>query len=234
VPSALLGAVESRARFGGIDFARTRAWSDELNYAATVHLNVRGRDLLGTIEDVDAAVADLTRLLLGWRIEGRPVVERVRTRAQALPGPAGEGGPDLVLELARPGGYSYTLLPSVRVARGVTERRITPAERVGGKGLGTNGAHRPEGVLVLHGPPFRAGVTVDARLEDALPTLFAAMGQPIPGFVEGRVLSEALVDPPSLRRAAVEPPPSISAATPLSPAQARLLRGRLERLGYLG
>lgn len=243
LPPALLGRAESRARYGGIDFAATRAWSDEMNYAATIHLNVRGRDPAGTIDDVDAATADLTRALLAWRVDGHPVVDRVIPRRDAFPGAAADGAPDLVLELHLPGGYSYAVLPSARVPAGTTWRRLEPHEHVGGKGLGPNGSHRPEGVLMLNGPAFRRGARLCAGVADVLPTLLTAVGEPVPAYVEGRVLVESLVASPaspslspSGSRSTSPPGPAFPASPPsrpTPPAEARRLRERLERLGYL-
>lgn len=227
VPPGWLAAAETRARWGTIDFRRTRAWSDELSYAPTIHLNVRGREPWGTVDDVDRAVADLERALLAWTVEGRPVVERVVRRAEAWRGPAAEGAPDLVLELALRDGASLTPLPSARVPAGTTWRRLDPAEHAGGKGLGTNGAHRPEGVLLLHGPGVRRGARVEAGLVDVLPTLLALLGEPAPEGVEGRVIAGALVDP-------AEPPrlPAPAPARPRPGGGHLALRRRLEQLGY--
>ncbi len=213
IPGTWLGRVESAARWGNIDFARTRAWSDELNYAATVHLNVAGRDPLGTVGDVDAAIAELRRLLLDWRIEGKPVVKAVHTRAEAFPGPGGACGPDLVLELTLEDGYSRTLLPSARVPAGTTWRRLAPQEFHGGKGLGMAGSHRQHGVLVLHGPGVRTGVELPAAapldlrdddtrgpcMADVAPTLLHLLGEAIPPHVEGRVLAAAVREAPERR-----------------------------------
>lgn len=233
IPAHWLGDAETRARYGGIDFTRTRAWSDETSYAASIHLNVRGRDPLGTVTDVEGATRDIERLLLDWRIDGAPVVAHVRRRSEVMSGPASATAPDLILELALHGGYSATPLPSSRVAPGVTWRRLSPAEFVGGKGLGMNGSHRPEGVLILHGPAFRAGVSTTARVEDILPTLLHALGEPVPGHVEGRVLVEAFCAGAPPRSAAAGPTAPSGLLLPRRPGQAAHARERLRALGYL-
>jgi len=232
VPDRLLSAVETRVRWGGIDFARTRAWSDEMNYTATVHLNLRGRDPAGTIADADAAVTALTRLFLDWRVDGAPVVERVRRRDEVCRGPAAEGAPDLVLELALHQGASPVVLPSAGVPAGTTWRRLSPEEHLGAKGAGMNGAHRPDGLLVLHGPPWAPGREVRASVEDVLPALLAGLGEPVPDWVEGRVPPGALRAEGPLERDATPcpPPPRIRPTAPLAAAS---VADRLSRLGYL-
>ncbi len=231
LPAELLGRAESATRYGDVDFSATRAWSDEMNYAATIHLNVRGRDPLGTIDDVAAASRDLSRALLGWEVDGQRVVERVYTRDELFRGEGAAGAPDLVLELALRDGYSYTMLPSARVPAGTSWRRFAPHEHVGGKGLGMNGSHRQHGVLVLSGEGVRDGVTMDACMMDPMPTLLHLLGEPIPAHVEGRVLHEALRDArPELRSAAAE---RAAAPRPLDARESDDVRRRLEKLGYL-
>lgn len=231
VPDAWLGGIESRTRYGDIDFTATRAWSDEMNYAATIHLNVRGRDPDGTIEDVEAATRALTRELLAWEVEGVPVVARVWRREECVRGPAADGAPDLILELALRGGYSVTVLPSSRVSPGTVWRRLLPAEHVGGKGLGMNGSHRQHGVLILNGPAFRRGVATEADVIDVLPTVLHALGEAVPDHVEGRVLEEALAGPEPVERVTVAA--SMPRPRPYGSAQSDAVRRRLERLGYL-
>jgi hypothetical protein len=135
----------------------------------------------------------------------------------------------LVLTLALTAGGSYTLLPSTRVERGTLWRRLEPREHVGGKGLGMNGAHRQHGVLLLHGPMFRAG-EVDAAVWDIAPTLLHALGEAIPGHMEGRVLDVfSAEDAPRRSAAAVF---SSSGAT-ARPGDDDAIRRRLAKLGYL-
>ena len=57
--------------------------------------------------------------------------------------------PELILELNLEHGYTYTLLPSIRVEKGTTWRTLESSEWQGGKGLGMNGSHRQYGVLLL-------------------------------------------------------------------------------------
>jgi predicted AlkP superfamily phosphohydrolase/phosphomutase len=229
LPPQLLGRAESAARFGEIDFAHTRAWSDELNYAATIHLNLKGREAQGILPDRGAAIRELSSLLLDWRVEGRQVIQKVIPREQAMSGPATEGAPDLYLDLALEEGFSATLLPSGRVPRGTLSRRLAPEEWVGGKGLGMNGSHRPEGVFLLHGPGVRPG-RVEANVADVMPTLLSLTRQPIPLHCDGKVLHHALLDPEEHREALSFIPPTPRLFTD---REDNAIRKKLERLGYL-
>ncbi|MSP54844.1 MAG: hypothetical protein EXR69_04450 [Myxococcales bacterium] len=227
-PSAWLGRAETLTRYGAIDFHSTRAWSDEMNYAATVHLNVKGRDPNGTIENVPLAVEALSAALRSWTVEGSHVVADVVVNPAARHGAA-----DLTLQLATPGGYSYTLLPSVRVPAGTTWRRLDRAEQIGGKGLGTNGAHRQQGIMAFRGPGFPSGEVV-AGVEDVAPTLLAALGHAVPAHMEGRVLTGGADG--ALRTADGAGQSTIGrVAHPQRSALAdgRALERRLQSLGYL-
>jgi hypothetical protein len=62
------------------------------------------------------------------------------------------------------------------------------------------GYHDPVGLLAINGPGIRAGGSLDDCTNlDIAPTLLTLMGLPVPDYMEGRVLSEALVsDAPSV------------------------------------
>jgi len=231
LPNAVLSAVESSARYGDIDFSKTRAFSDEMNYAATIHLNVAGRDACGIVQDRKAAIQELRALLLSWEVEGQQVVESVRDREDLYSGQAVGLSPDLVLELNWADGYTYTLLPSARVPAGQTWRRIASSEHAGGKGMGMNGTHRQHGLLVLWGQGVRPGVQVQANMADCLPTLFSLMGHPIPEWWDGRVLREALEK--AQPRYKEGPAPQVGPAAPTSGQDAVEIERRLRSLGYL-
>ncbi len=97
--TALPSALESRARFGAIDFTRTQCFSDELNYMPAVHLNLAGREPEGVVQprDIPQVRARLTAALLslrdpltgrtrgGRRTPPRGLVRRPLRRARARP-----------------------------------------------------------------------------------------------------------------------------------------------------
>lgn len=224
LPGSLVGQVESRSRYGDLDKASTRAVSDEMNYAATLSLEVPEGER-------EEAFASLIPLLESWTVDGHKVVETVHRGEDLFEGPAAHHGPDLVLTLALRDNYTYTLLPSARASRGQTWREFTEEEYVGGKGLGMNGTHRQHGVLLLHGAGIAEGVEVEASMPDIAPTLLHLLGESIPDHMDGRVLSDALsVRRPVMRSASEAFGSSGSSA---SSKESAAIRKRLERLGYL-
>src|SRR5579875_3585866 len=229
----LAGRIEGRHRYGGVDWRRTAAFSDELDYHPSVWINLRGREPEGTVA---AAAYEATRervaaALLDWRDErGERVIARVWRREELYHGPCVDRAPDLLLELAEPGGYRPSCLPSG--GPGPALRRLAPAERGGGKGAGMNGSHRRDGLVVLAGAGVRAaGELPAAEITDVLPTLLALAGLPVPADLDGRPLAAALA-----RRPRVGAPAGIPASappTPLDRTAEREIAARLAALGYL-
>jgi len=227
VPDAILGSIESKSRYGDIDFSHTTAVSDEMNYAATIRLNLPLDDTAGRAKAVDG----LRALLMTWEVDGHRVVRSVSTREELYEGSCVGDSPEIIVEFENRDGYSYTLLPSARVAKGTTWRVLDKEEFPGGKGLGMNGTHRQHGVLSLWGNGVAAGVEIEAGMPDIAPTLLHLMGEGIPAHMDGQVLSGAL-------KSGQEPmltPPIEEQRSPaaVSPEEADALRARLERLGYL-
>jgi predicted AlkP superfamily phosphohydrolase/phosphomutase len=223
--------LEGWSRFGAIDLARTRAFSEELNYAPSIWINVRGRDPFGTVApgaEYETAVAAITADLLAWRHPETeaPIVHRVHRRDAVYHGPAVDGAPDLVLELELEGGYSFACLPSSSGDR-ASVRRLAFGEHVAGKGGGMNGSHRAEGLWVLHGPAVRACRGAAASIVDVAPTVLHLAGLPVPAWMDGVVLpgtpGHPLID---------ESEPRVPHDAPVSDGEAELWR-RLVALGYL-
>ncbi|HZW03638.1 MAG TPA: hypothetical protein VFF68_06915, partial [Anaerolineaceae bacterium] len=80
-----------------VDWARTRAYAVGLN---SLYLNLAGREGQGSLPPAEAPslAAALQSELGAWRgPDGRAVVQRVYTRAEALEGPLATYGPDLLV-----------------------------------------------------------------------------------------------------------------------------------------
>jgi len=243
VPHPLLGTavrrlpaaasrLESAHRFAGIDWARTTAFSEELDYHPSVWLNVRGRDPEGTVAaaDYDATAARVAGALADWRdADGRAVVRRVWRRDELYRGPWVHRAPDLILELEPVDGYTPCCLRSA--GPGPALRRLAPSEHGGGKGAGMNGSHRRDGVVVLAGAGVRTGGQLPpADVVDVLPTLLALAALPVPDGLDGRPLVAALAAPPLFGTDDVAgPPPPV----PFDAADEADVRRRLAALGYL-
>jgi predicted AlkP superfamily phosphohydrolase/phosphomutase len=205
--------LESAARFGGIDFARTRAFSEEANTQPGVWINLAGREARGTVAPAEheRVCAEVSGALVDWKLpDGSPVVARVRRREEVYTGPYVDRAPDLVVELALDAGYGLSLAPTPRVPGTASLRELASHEWAGGRGRGMNGTHRSEGVWIEHGtgaPAFPGGA---GRLVDASAAILRTLGLP------------------------VSTAPSAPAAPPAATTEEEaIVAERLRRLGYL-
>ena len=211
----LASRAESASRFGGIDWARTTAWSEELNYFPSIRVNLRGREPLGRVE-ATAYRAFCERLcaeLRAWE----PIAQAWH-RDELFDGPYVARAPDIVLEFALENGYSHSCL---RARGGPPFRRIGSEEYLGGKERGMNGNHRPTGVLFLS-KPTPAGFT---RLEDIAPTVLAELGVPAPPMDGASLLEPGTA-------ASAETPGAAPGGRTYSPDESAAIERRLRDLGY--
>jgi predicted AlkP superfamily phosphohydrolase/phosphomutase len=225
----LADRVESRARFGGIQWRRTRAFSEELNYFPSVSIHRAGHEPWGRVADAEyeGVCAQIKEQLLAWRDDetGAPVVRSVRHRREVYRGPWVDQAPDLLLELAEEDGYNYCSMPS-RGASGPSLRRLTAAELVGGKRFSMGGSHRSDGMYILAADACVRG-RAEAEMVDMAPTILALCDVPVPEFMEGRALvPTSSGDTLALREVANE--------EFYSDGDERVLEERLRALGYLG
>ena len=223
--------LESWSRFAAIDMPRTRAFSEELNYAPSIWLNVRGRDPDGQVAPGAAYEAIVTQLcaeLLAWRhpVTGAPIVARVHRRDDIYHGPVASEAPDLVLELALEDGYSFPCLPTTP-SETHSVRRLGAREHMAGKGGGMNGSHRPEGLWVLAGKGVTPVPETEAAIIDVAPSVLHLAGLAVPSWMDGRLLP------------GITGPAIIEEENPAVPSVAMgqdhesELRQRLHALGYL-
>ncbi|MFN7952325.1 MAG: alkaline phosphatase family protein [bacterium] len=233
VPAA---RVESASRFGAIDWSRTSAVADEVDYAPGVRICVRGRDADGIVEPGAEFVrvrelAAACLLSLRDPVTGEPVIARVIPREDVDHGPFARFGADLVVEPATLAGHRVSCL---RTDGPATEpvATIDPRQRFGAKGRGMDGVHRAHGIFACAGPAVAAAGDIGvAAAADVLPTLLAAVGLCVDEGLDGRVLERV-----------VAPPARLAPRGDLAPrgeggwyarSASRAIERRMRALGYL-
>ena len=173
--------LESAARFGGIDWSRTAAFSEEVNTQPGVWLNVRGREADGCVaaDDYERVRDDVIAALREWTLPGgAPVVARARRREEVYDGPHVDRAPDVVVELALDDGYGLSLVGTPWSDPDVASvRTLGDDELAGGRGRGMNGTHRQEGIWIATGPAADSlEIPSPMNLEHVTPTLLRALG----------------------------------------------------------
>jgi predicted AlkP superfamily phosphohydrolase/phosphomutase len=174
--------------FAGIDWERTRAFSEERR--GNIWINLRGREPRGVVAagaEYQALCSDIAAALeeMGDPVTGERIVHRVWRREELFDGPYLDRIPDLLIEVESPSQFMVHAGdrdgPPVRP---LTEREIAD--------LIVFGDHRMEGVLLMAGEGIRPGAALSgARLCDVFPTALYLMGEEIPALLDGRVVEQA-------------------------------------------
>lgn len=175
--------LESASRFGGIDWSRTLAFSEEVNTLPGVWINLAGREAAGCVPpaDYEKTRDRVIDALRDWTLPGGgPVVARAVRREDVYAGPFVERAPDVLVELALAGGYGLSLVPTPWSPGTPSVRSLDDAELGGGRGRGMNGTHRRDGILIALAPvPDGERPTADAlpdRLGAVAPWIARIMG----------------------------------------------------------
>ena len=148
---AAAARIESSVRFGGFEWAKTLAFSEEANTQPGVWINLAGREARGCVaaSDYEATRDRVIAALLDWKLpDGGPIVRRALRREDVYTGTFVERAPDIVVELALDRGYGLSLVPTPWDERGGSVHILEKDEFAGGRGRGMNGTHRPEGIFV--------------------------------------------------------------------------------------
>lgn len=163
-------SLESKARFSGIDWQHTSAFSEELDYFPSIRINLKGREPEGFVyeDNYFEFVYNLCSELKKWQF-----IKDAHFREEIYDGPFTEKAPDIILEIAEEHGATPCC---VRSSGEDTFRVMNAYEFQGGKGRGMNGHHRREGILYLS----EKIKCEHAGIEDIASTIASVMGIPVP------------------------------------------------------
>jgi predicted AlkP superfamily phosphohydrolase/phosphomutase len=191
--------VEAAMRHFGVDWSRTRAYSDELR--GNLWINVKGREPGGIVEpgrEYEEVRDTLIQNLKELRDPGtgEPIVGQVFKREEIYRGPYVERAPDVVFlqagYLSRDHGpYNYVYRRS-RTSSGqawLQEFSVGQLEW----DVRPHASHRLDGLLILNGLGIGAPKEIEgAQIIDVAPTVLHLLGLPVPQDMDGRVMVEAL------------------------------------------
>jgi predicted AlkP superfamily phosphohydrolase/phosphomutase len=228
--------LESRSRFAGIDWERTTAFSEELNYFPSLWLNLEGREPAGTVtaRDYRPVAADLCAAARELRDPetGAAVVRNAWCRDEIYDGPWVKYAPDIVLDLHLDEGHSYNCMPSATAAGAGAFHIMDRSQVESGKLAGMSGSHRPEGLFALAAEAIDAkGYFAGVNIADMTPTLMRVAGLDVPDGFDGQVIGRGAGAGTSSSPVSTAGP---AEPQPYSAAEQREIAARLEALGYLG
>ncbi len=203
--------------FYDVDWSRTRAFSTGTTAVGYVWLNLAGRDPQGIVQPGEQYLvtrAEVAAALQSWEPVGEVVF-----REDLWHGPQLPNAPDLIVRWADPATdarYFQTRISSHHLIKPV------PNNYAG---------HRPEGMFVWHGPSVRPGLAIQADILDLAPTLLWLLNQPVPSYMDGRVLREcfALDRPVEKVEVALEKEGNVG----LFASEEAAIRESLKGLGYI-
>lgn len=208
--------------FSDVDWKRTVAYS--VGYIGEVHINMKGREPEGQIEPGrdyeelrDRIIRDLRALTF---TDGTPVVEKAWKKEEIYHGAHLLDAPDILflptkLETISFGDFEFG-----------SNRIIEPS-------YGVSSSHRMFGILIAAGQGVKRGASIqNARLIDLAPTILHLMGLAVPTDMDGRVLSEALIDSRPVEFGASTAKTSSSTGG-YSAAEEDEVIERLKNLGYI-
>ncbi len=206
-----------------LDWDKTKAFSE--GAVGSVYLN---RAAVRPEEEA-ALLEKLRRELYQIRDEqGRRVVEEVYLKAEVFSGPAMEQAPDLLV-LCSPGWLIKQPSEFDFYGEKLSEELFTTQR--------WSGRHEMNGIFLLAGPQVRGGqVLTDCQVIDLAPTALHLLGQEIPDYMDGRLLTQALeqgfleANPPRYTAVLAQTAGSTAQLTPEEEAQ---VAERLRDLGYI-
>ncbi len=144
----LTDASLSMTRFGGIDWDRSLAFSEDLGYAPSLWLNRRAIHRLRGQEAEPAVAGEIIEAIMSHPGFSDKVTSVYR-REQLYAGPYAGRIPDMLFDFKLDGDYSYSMVP------GLFRTMKSPVEPLpdyylsGEKGKSRHGSHRGRGIIIF-------------------------------------------------------------------------------------
>lgn len=206
-----------------LDLRNTRAFCTYSQHQAGICFNMKNRWKHGIVaeSEYESLFNELKHKFLELRHpeSGEKLIDRVLTPQELYGSQAATDGSlgDMIVMPAKNYFFNNTIQGT---------DFVVPANPEGIKGF-----HHPDGMYLLYGCGVNAGQIVHADIADIAPTVYAALGQPIPGGLDGKPIKRAF------DKLAVSYDGFINAAEPhdytLSQEEEQALSQHLTNMGYL-
>ena len=204
--------------FYDLDWSQTRAFSTGTTAVGYVWLNVAGRDPQGIVQPGDDY--EQTRQQIAAALKTWEAVGEVQFREEVWQGAQLPDAPDIIVRWAQPttdARYFQTRFSSHHLIKPVPNDYAS---------------HRPEGMFVWHGAGVQPGLKLDADLLDLAPTFLWLLNQPVPTYMDGRVLTDCFTNDRPIQTVELEQS-STSTTSQMTPEEEEALKNTLRGLGYL-
>lgn len=205
-----------------VDWSSTKAYMPFEAIAGFIFLNRMNREPSGIVHETQAEA--LTQELMDELLKqtsphsGRPLFDGMKTAAQAYAQLGEFDFPDIFALPAR--GINFV-------------RKLSFGESVEIPKENYKGTHRPEGIFAIHGAGALSGKTAEASIADLAPTILAALGQPVPSDMSGKVLSEFFEGGLDSQGGASSSLIAQGGSAVYSDAEKEIVEQRLADLGYV-
>jgi hypothetical protein len=144
--------VESRIRFGNINWSKTSAFSEEIPYAPAIWLNLKQREPEGIVpsDQRDLLIEKIIKMADSFCYPwGLKVIKSIKRREDIYTGPFLHLFPDLIIEFNKIKGYTPFCSPchfSDRKNSGFS--KLKKQNYLGRKGSSMPGCHLPYGIFI--------------------------------------------------------------------------------------
>jgi predicted AlkP superfamily phosphohydrolase/phosphomutase len=191
----LRNRVQSRLCFTGIDWSKTRAYSDTL--FANIRINLKGREANGIVQpgaDYDNLIEEIRENLITCQDQktGEPLVSEVLHKDEIYRGPCSDKAPDLTIRWREDIKISGIKCDAAAYNESLpSDRPFIPAEdaRV------ISGDHHRYGIFIGWGSKIKKGLHIEgAQIVDLVPTTFYLLQRPVPEDMDGKVLTPIFED----------------------------------------
>lgn len=229
-------AISSDLQVPGVDWANTKAIP--MPSYGMIRVNVKGRDPAGIVEagaEYEATCDEIADALLQYRdpLDGEAVFKEVFRARDIYDGPHISGAPDLVAMRSSTRFHMFSPISVEEKTLNALKPPITPRDPT------YTGTHAPEGIFVASGPGFASGgQTGDLHLQDFAPTVLAALGVPIPKYMDGQIIKKAFKDgffaekEPEYTDTQIFAESPDEARTTYTEEESKAVQERLRNLGY--
>ena len=186
LPQSFHDKMHSQQFINSIDWQKTKAFAMPLgHFQGFISINLKGRDAYGIVEPEDyericQQIATELKCLMNHDT-GKPAIKEVIPIGQLVEGERIDRLPDLIIQWAEDITINKLHHPKLGI--------------IAGEYYGLRKTqHTGNGFLITGGKNIKPGVEIsNIRAIDLPPTILHLMGQPIPEYMEGRVLSELIV-----------------------------------------